>query len=165
MVRFKALGLVAAALAVSVLAGCKPKSPQVLTADRVKGDVHELIAAFNAHDAAKTVSHDAPEFVGMFHGMANNLGPAADLSITKLQVADANARIDLSDESVDVSKAGDMAVYRATYAAASTDPKAKRTVVEHGNLLIGYRLQPDGSAKVVWDSFSDTPPAPPTAPR
>lgn len=165
MVQFRSSVLVVAVLAAGALAGCKPKSPPVLTADRVKGDVHELIAAFNAHDAAKTVSRDAPEFVGMFHGMANNLGPAQDLAITRLQVADANARIDLSNETVDVSKAGDMAVYRATYAATSTDPKAKRTVVERGNLLIGYRLGPDGSAKVVWDSFSDTPPAPATAPR
>jgi hypothetical protein len=95
--------------------------------------------------------------------MANNLGPAADLAITKLQVADPNARIDLSNETVDVSKGGDMAVYRATYAATSTDPKTRKTIVEHGNLLVGYRLALDGSPKVAWDSFSDTPP-PPKAP-
>jgi hypothetical protein len=89
--------------------------------------------------------------------MANNLGPAADLSITKLQVADPKARIDLSNETVDVAKAGDMAVYRATYAATSTDPKANRVVVEHGNLLIGYRIGPDGTPKVAWDIFADTP--------
>ena len=100
-----------------------------LTADGVKADVHMLIAAFNAHDAAKTVSHDTPDFVGKFHGMANNLGPAADLSITKLQVADPKAHIDLSNETVDVSKGGDIAVYRAAYAATSTDPKANRAVV------------------------------------
>ncbi len=93
----------------------------------------------------------------MFHGMANNLGPAADLSITKLQVADPKAHIDLSNETVDVSRSGDMAVYRATYAATSTDAKANRVVVERGNVLIGYRTGPDGTPKVAWDSFSDTP--------
>ena len=158
MARFGSRLLLASALVASVLSGCgKPKPATTLTASLVKADVHELIAAFNAHDAAKTVSHDAPDFVGMFHGMANNLGPAADLSITKLQVADPKAHIDLSNETVDVSKSGDMAVYRATYAAASTDAKANRTVVEHGNVLIGYRLGADGSPKVAWDSFSDTP--------
>jgi ketosteroid isomerase-like protein len=150
--------VLASALIATALAGCgKPKPATTLTADGVKADVHSLIAAFNAHDAAKTVSHDAPDFVGMYHGMANNLGPAADLSITRLQVADPKARIDLSNETVDVAKAGDMAIYRATYAATSTDPKANRTVVEHGNLLIGYRIGADGTPRVAWDSFSDTP--------
>lgn len=155
---------IAAAAAMAVWGCGKPKSSATLTADRVKNDVHDLIAAFNAHDAVRTVSHDAPDFVGMFHGMANNLGPAADLTITKLQVADPNAHIDLANETVDVSRSGEMAVYRATYAATATDPKTRKTVVEHGNVLIGYRLASDGSPKVVWDSFSDTP-APPTAPR
>ncbi|HWE46103.1 MAG TPA: hypothetical protein VG407_08740 [Caulobacteraceae bacterium] len=158
MATLKVASALAALIAAASLTGCgKPKPANTLTADGVKADVHSLIAAFNAHDAAKTVSHDAPDFVGMFHGMANNLGPAADLSITKLQVADPKAHIDLSNERVDVSKAGDMAVYRATYAATSTDPKANRTVVEHGNLLIGYRIGPNGMPQVTWDSFSDTP--------
>ena len=157
----KVAAALAALVAASTLAGCaKPNPTTTLTADGVKADVHSLVAAFNAHDAAKTVSHDAPDFVGMFHGMANNQGPAADLSITKLQVADPKAHIDLSNERVDVSKSGDMAVYRATYAATSTDPKANRAVVEHGNLLIGYRVGADGTPKVAWDSFSDTPATP-----
>ncbi|HEY3813846.1 MAG TPA: hypothetical protein VGL66_11525 [Caulobacteraceae bacterium] len=141
-----------------MLAGCaKPKATNALTADQVKADVHTLIAAFNAHDAAKTVAHDAPGFVGMYHGMANNLGPAADLAITKLQVADPNAQIVLSNETVDLSAAGDLAVYRATYAASASDPKTRHVVTERGNVLIAYRPGPNGTPSVIWDSFSDTP--------
>jgi ketosteroid isomerase-like protein len=160
MARFGSVALVTAAIAVAALAGCSKPKAGALTADDVKADVHNLLAAFNNHDAAGTVAHDAPDFVGMFHGMANNVGPAADLAITKLQVADPNARIDVSNETVDVAKSGEIAVYRATYTATSTDPKTRQKVVERGNMMVGYRLQPDGSRKVIWDSFSDTPAAP-----
>ncbi len=161
MSALKVTAVLAAVLAAATLAGCgKPKAPGALTADGVKADVHNLIGAFNQHDAAKTVAHDAPDFVGMFHGMPNNVGAGADLAITKLQVADPNAQITLSNETVDVSSAGDMAVYRATYAATSSDPKTRKAVSEHGNLLIGYRLKADGTPAVAWDSFSDTPATP-----
>jgi len=65
----------------------------------------------------------------------------------------------VSDETVDVAAAGDMAVYRATYVYTSTDPKTKKPVTETGNWLVGYKPQPDGTWKIVWDVISDAPAA------
>jgi ketosteroid isomerase-like protein len=93
----------------------------------------------------------------MFHGMANAIGPAGDMAITKQQLADPAAKVVVSDESVDVAASGDLAVYRATYAFTYTDPKTKTPTTEHGNWLIGYRRQADGALKVSWDVVSDTP--------
>lgn len=132
-------------------------------ADAIKADVTQLVAHFNAHDAEKAVSHDAPDYVGMFHGMPNVVGPAADLALTKLQVADAASNIVVSDETVDVASAGDMAVYRATYAYTMTDPATKKPITENGNWLLGYKPQADGSWKISWGVVSDTGPAPAAA--
>jgi ketosteroid isomerase-like protein len=122
----------------------------------VTADAHQIIAAFNAHDAAAAVSHDAPNFVGMFHGAPNYLGPAGDLAITKMQVADPAAKVVATNETVDVGASGDLAVYRATYAYTFTDAGTKAVMTEQGNWLLGYRLQPDKSWKVIWSMVSNT---------
>ena len=133
-------------------------------ADMIKADTAQLVEHFNARDAEKAVSHDAPDYVGMFHGMPNVIGPAADLALTKLQVADPASKITVSDETVDVASAGDMAVYRASYAYTATDPATKKPVTENGNWLLGYKPQADGSWKISWGVVSDTGPAPAAAP-
>lgn len=129
-------------------------------ADTIKADAAQLVEHFNARDAEKAVSHDAPDYVGMFHGTPNVEGPAADLALTKLQVADPASKIAVSNETVDVASAGDMAVYRATYAYTMTDPATKKIVTENGNWLLGYKPQPDGAWKIAWAVVSDTGPAP-----
>ena len=83
--------------ALSLLAACQQSAaPAVDTANiaaAVKGEVAGLVAAFNAHDAEKAVSYDAPDYVGMFHGAPNVVGPEADLAVTKQQVADPAAKV------------------------------------------------------------------------
>ena len=98
-------------------------------------DAHQIIAAFNAHDAAAAVSHDAPNFVGMFHGAP--VPTAGNLAITKMQVADPAAKVVATNETVDVGASGDLAVYRATYAYTFTDAGTKAVMTEQGNWLLG----------------------------
>jgi len=156
-------GGVAATLLVVSLGGCqkpeaaKPAVDAGKIADAVKADAQQLVADFNAHDAVKSVAHDAPGFVGMAHGSANVVGPDGDLAATKLQVADPATKITVKDETVDVAVAGDMAIYRATYTFTFTDPKTKTPKTEIGNWLIGYKAQSDGTWKIAWDVVSDTP--------
>jgi len=163
--------LVPAAIAIALLSACgaqQPAAPAVDTAkiaEAVKGQTAELIAAFNAHDAEKAVSFDAPDDIGMFHGIPNVVGPEADLALTKQQVADAAAKVTVSGEDVSVAAAGDRALWRATYAYTFTDPKTKQPTTENGNWLIGWRKQEDGSWKAAWGVVSDTSPATPAAPR
>ena len=156
-----------AALSAASLAACNKPAPATAVdtgkiSDAVKADVHQLVVDFNAHDVDKAVSHDAPGMVGMFHGAPNVVGPEQDKALTTQQIAASpNAAIAVSDESVDVAAAGDMAIYRATYAFTATDPKTKAPMAEHGNWVVGYKPAADGSWKIAWNVISDTPaPAP-----
>jgi ketosteroid isomerase-like protein len=126
-------------------------------AEAVKADVAGLVAAFNARDAAKAVSYDAPDYVGMMHGVPNVIGPEADLIATKAQVSDPNAKLAVSDESVDVAASGDLAVYRATYAYTFTDAKTKTPSTETGNWVLVFKAQPDGARKISLGVISDLP--------
>jgi ketosteroid isomerase-like protein len=147
-------------LAAGLTACAKPEAakPPVDTAkiaDTVKADAAAAVAALNAHDADKATSHDAPGIVGMFHGAPNINSPAEDLAQTKQTLADPAFHLTISDEAVDVASAGDMAIYRAKYAATGTDPKTKKTFTENGNWIVQYKPQPDGSWKMALSVVSD----------
>ena len=167
MTRSKVALTATAVMLVGSLAACtKPAATAAADttklADAVKADADQLVTDFNARDAAKAISHDAPGIVGMFHGAPNLVGPDADLANTKQQMSDPAMKLAVSNEAVDVAASGDLAVYRATYAYTFTDPKTKKPTTETGNWLIGYKPQADGSWKITWDVISDTPSAPPT---
>ncbi len=66
---------------------------------------------------------------------------------------------------MDVSAAGDMAVYRSTYVYNFADLKTKKPTTENGDYLAGYRKQPNGSWKIDWSIASDTPPPQAAVPR
>ena len=154
------------AAAFCLIAGCSQPPPAADTAKvttEVKTTMAALISAFNARDAEKAVSFDAPDYVGMFHGTDNVVGPAQDLALTKLQISDPATKVTVSDEKVDVAGAGDMAVWTATYAYDFTDPKTKQPTTEHGNWLIVFKKQPDGVMKEAYGVVSDTPAPVPAA--
>jgi len=133
-------------------------------ATMVKANVNDVVGAFNDRNAEKATSYDAPDYVSMMHGTANLVGKDADLAANTALVADPNLKLSVSNESVDVAEAGDMATYRATYSYTFTDPKTKAPATEVGNWLIGFKKQPDGTLKMAWGVVSDTPAAAATAP-
>src|SRR5690242_8737005 len=103
------IGIITLLLATTSLAACDKKAAASAPVDKakiaeaVKADANAMIAAFNARDADKAVSHDAPGMVGMFHGTPNVVGAEEDLKMTKQQFAEnAVANVKLSDETVDV---------------------------------------------------------------
>ncbi len=161
----------AAALALLPLAGChllghhKPGADTAKIADAVKADVHKLLAEYNAHDADKAASHDSPGYVSMFHGTTNGVGPEADAAEMKRQMADPAVKFEASNETVDVARSGDLAVYRATYAFTYTDPKTHSPTTERGNWIAAYHPQADGTLKLIWSIGADTPSAAPAAAR
>ena len=165
MRRFAKLQLATAAAVLGLLVGCSahPAAQTADTgkiADAVKADVAALVTAFNAHDADKAVSFDAPDYVGMMHGLPNVVGPEGDLALTKQQLADPAAKLEVSGEDVSVAAAGDRAMFQSTYAYTFTDPTTKKLKTEHGNWLAGFRKQADGSYKIKWSVVSDTGTAP-----
>ncbi|HEY1880696.1 MAG TPA: hypothetical protein VGG68_12255 [Caulobacteraceae bacterium] len=139
--------------------GAPPAADPGKIADTVKADVALAAADFNAHDAVKLSSHDAPNVVGMVHGAPNVVG-AADALINNQKNfdADPSQHVTIANETVDVAGSGEMAVYRSTYVLTATDPKSKKTVTENGNYLAEYKLQPDGSWKIAWSIISDSAP-------
>lgn len=151
--------------AMGLLSACQPKAATsgagAVDTAKAAADIKALtastIAAFNAHDAAKATAVDMDDYVGMMHGTPNVVGKAADLAVTKQQVADPAAKVEISDNTVDVAKSGDMAVQRMTYAYTFTDPKSKAVATEHGNWLLGWKSQADGGWKLAWGVISDTP--------
>ncbi|MEO8927364.1 MAG: DUF4440 domain-containing protein [Caulobacteraceae bacterium] len=167
MTKLQLTGVAMAALMAVSLGACnktdaaKPAADTGKIADAVKADVAQLVTDFNAHDATKTNSHDAPDVIAMGHGSPNVVGAAADLaSAQKGFAADPTQHVTTANEVVDVATSGDMAVYRATYVFNGTDPKTKKAVSDTGNYLAGYKKQADGSWKIAWSVVSDTKPAP-----
>lgn len=160
----------AVTLIVASLGACTPPAAKSgvdtgKIADAVKADVAQNAADFNAHDPVKVASHDAPDVVQIFHGTANESGPAADQAASVKFFADnPTTHFSVTDGSVDVSASGDMAIYRSSYAMTVTDPKTKKDVTETGNYIAAYKPQTDGSWKLAWSVGSDTPaPAPAAA--
>ena len=173
MTRLTLAGAALTVLMSASLAACTKPAADKATANQtaadtgaiaaaVKADADQLVADFNAHDAVKSASHDAPGMVGMFHGTPNTVGADADLASTKQLFADSpKTTFSVADETVDVAASGDMAVYRATYSYAYNDAKTKKPINETGNWVTGYKKQPDGSWKMAWEILAETPAAPP----
>jgi ketosteroid isomerase-like protein len=156
-------------LAASLTACAKPEAakPAVDSAkvsESIKGEMSQLVADFLSKDVAKAVAHDAPDYVGMFHGAPNVVGPEQDAALTKQQVSDPNIALKVTTDAVDVAEAGDMAVARNTYDYTFTDPATKAAKTEHGNWVVGFKKQADGAWKVAWAVVSDAPAAAPAAP-
>jgi ketosteroid isomerase-like protein len=132
----------------------------VAAAAEVKAIAKAHIAAFNARDAVAATAMETPDYIGFFHGAPNTIGHAADLAVTKEQVADPAMKLAIANEHVDVAHAGDMATWRCTYRYTFTDPATKQARVELGNYIIGFQRQPDGRMRAAWSAVSDTPPTP-----
>ena len=71
-------------------------------------------------------------------------------------MADPLAHVALSAETVDVG-GPDFAVYHSSYDYTLTDPKTKGPSHEHGNYLVGFKRDANGTLKVAWEIVSDTP--------
>ena len=162
------------------LSGCVRPANKDKIADIVAADAAQLVAEFNAHDAEKAVDHGAPGHLRMVHGTPNAVGPGDILVLTRALLADPASHLVVSNETVDVASAGDMAVYRAKYAYTRTDPATKQPVTETGNWLLGYRRREErfwnlaeiarrlfarkqrdaGNWKIEWSVASDIGPAP-----
>jgi ketosteroid isomerase-like protein len=138
-------------------ASAETKVDKTAVQKTIKNDVRDLVESFNNKNIEKAVTHDTPDVVFMLHGAPNAVGPDQDLKATKKIAVDPLAWITIGNETVDVSDAGDMAVYRTSYNLRMTDPKTKKEAHEHGNWVIGYKKQPNDTWKIAWNVVSDTP--------
>ena len=146
-------------LAVSLLVGCDGggAGAQDRVAAEGKAAIHSQIDAYAARDAEKAASIVAPDIVAMVHGAPNIVGKQASTAAMKAQMADPRLKLAVSDESVEVSGSGDLAVYHATYRFTFSDPATKRLVTETGNWVAVFKRQADGTMKLQKDIVVDTP--------
>ena len=119
------------------------------TESKVRSEVAEIVAGINARDIDKATKYDASDLLSMESGRAPSMGSKADHDGLSMAFKYAPSwHLTMIDETVDVSKAGDMAVYRGTYAEDSTRDGVPFT--HTGNYIAGFRHDPDGVWRVHW---------------
>ncbi len=116
---------------------------------KIRFEVAEIIAGINSKDIDKTTKYDAPDLLSMESGRPPSSGIKADHDGLSMAFKHSPSwHLTLINETVDVAKAGDMAVYRGTYAEDSTRDGVPFT--HTGNYVAGFRLDPDGIWRVHW---------------
>ena len=133
-------------------AAAQPQSQSAIAA-AIKADVAEIVAGFNTKDINKATKFDAPDLVSMESGREPSIGAKADRDGLSLAFKYAPSwHLSLIDETVDVAKAGDMAIYRGTYAEDSLRDGVPYT--HKGDYVAGFRRDPDGMWRVHWSVIS-----------
>lgn len=142
----------AALLLLATAAGCARQHAQADVAAQIRKNALGLVAAYNAQDASTAAAYDAPDYVGVYHGTPNTIGPAADEAGMKAQMAAAKVEWRLGHDKVTVANAGDLAVFEAPYTFIVTLPQGGRTN-EQGTWIAIFKRQDDGSMKL-WRSIA-----------
>jgi ketosteroid isomerase-like protein len=146
LLAFAVVGTESSAAAVSV--------DTTVIAETIKKDVAQLVAGLNAHDAVRTTAFDALNIVSMECGSPSTIGIDADREGFQEGFAhDAGWKVSLIDETVDVARSGDLAVYRGTYNEDSSSAGAPMT--HKTNFIAEFKRNSDGPWKIVWYSVSN----------
>jgi ketosteroid isomerase-like protein len=123
-------------------------------AKTIKADVAQLVAGINAHNVAKTTAYDAPNIVSMECGSPSSIGVEADKDGFKQGFAhDADWKVSLIEETVDVANGGDLAVYRGIY--DEDNGSAGGLTTHKTNFIAEFKRQDDGPWRIVWYSVSN----------
>jgi ketosteroid isomerase-like protein len=153
---FSKVSLLMLALAAAGSLSWKAAAPvdTAAIAQTIKGDVAQLVAGLNAHDAVKTTAFDAPDIISMECGSPPAVGIEADRDGFKTGFAhDPLWRVSLINEMVDVASSGEMAVYRGAY---NEDHGRAGVLVTHKtNFIAEFKRQSNQSWKMVWYSVSN----------
>ena len=145
--------VIAAALACAPAAASTHGPSQSAIAAQIKADVAEIVAGINSKDIEKATKFDASDLISMESMREPSYGAKADhdgLSMTFKYAP--SWHLTKIDETVDVSKSGDMAVYRGTYDEDSMRDGVPYT--HRGNYIAGFRHDPDGQWRMHWSVVS-----------
>jgi ketosteroid isomerase-like protein len=146
---------IASAVLVAVLscspveAASHPRISQPAIASQIKADVAEIVSGINGKDIDKATKFDAPDLISIESMREPSVGAKADRDGLSMTFKYAPSwHLTMIDEAVDVAKAGDMAIYRGTYAEDSMRDKVSYT--HKGNYVAGFRRDADGMWRVHW---------------
>jgi len=134
-------------------ASAAPKDARSAIASKIKADVAEIVSGINTKDIDKATKYDAPDFVSIESGREPSVGAKADHDGLAMAFKYApDWHLSLIDETVDIAKAGDMAIYRGTY---NEDSKHDGVPYTHkGDYVAGFQRDADGQWRVHWSVVS-----------
>jgi ketosteroid isomerase-like protein len=141
-----------AAIVLGVVPAQAPASPTqspAAIAARIKADVAEMIHGINTKNIDEATRFDAADLVSMESGREPSVGAKADHDGLSMAFKYAPSwHLTMLDETVDVARSGDMAVYRGSYAEDSMRDGVPFT--HKGNYLAGFKRDADGVWRVHW---------------
>jgi ketosteroid isomerase-like protein len=146
--QFKPLLILVGLLSTPVHAASHPPSQSEI-ASHIKADVAEIVAGINSKDVDKATRFDAPDLVSMESMRPPSVGAKSEREgFAMVFKYSPSWRLSLIDETVDVAKSGDMAVYRSTYNEDSTRDGVPYT--HKVNFIAGFRRDPDDMWRMHW---------------
>ena len=144
----------AATIAIALIVASGPASAastesQSAIASAIKADVAVIIDGINTKEIDKATKFDAPDLISMESGREPSVGTKADRDGLSMAFKYSPSwHLTLIDERVDVAKAGDMAIYRGTYAEDSMRDGVPFT--HKGNYVAGFQRDLGGMWRVHW---------------
>jgi uncharacterized protein (TIGR02246 family) len=151
------------------LAACGGGGAGVATVDReavadtIRTSERQMLADFRSRDANKVAAHYADDAVVMITNRPSMIGREAITQGMAQSIADPAFALDFANQKTEVAASGDLAYSRGTYTVSYTHPESKSSVTEKGNYVNIYKLQADGSWKIVEDLTSPMTAAAPSA--
>lgn len=130
-------------------------SPETKTpvAEMIKAEVAQIVSGINAHDVGLATRFDADDIVSMESGRPPSHGIAAERAgLSQAFHYAPSWRLHLIEESVDVARSGEMAVYRSTYNEESVENGVPMT--HRVNFIAEFKRGPKGAFQVVWSVVS-----------
>lgn len=140
-----------------VPAGDTAPAGQAEIAREIENKVAIIVDAVNTADAQAASQFNAPDYEFYSHGLPNVVGAQAALQNNQALLADPALLLSADNIRIDVSQAGDMAIYTADYEWAYTDAVSGNIIPEAGNWILIFKRQDDGSMMVYREIASDTP--------
>jgi ketosteroid isomerase-like protein len=141
-----------ASLAAAIAFAPAQSAPQPIDA-KIRSEVAEIVAGITSKDIAKATKYDAPDLVSMESGRTPSMGAKADHDGLAMAFKYSPSwHLTMIDETVDVARSGDLAVYRGTYAEDSTNDGVPFT--HNGNYIAGFKHDADGVWRVHWSAIA-----------
>ncbi len=111
----------------------------------------EILAAFQAKDAAKLTSYYAPDAVLATPGRPALKGNEAIAKANAEDLADPNFKLSFANEKTEVAASGDLAYTIGNFDVTYTNPETKQPESGSGSYMTVFKKQPDGSWKAAAD--------------
>jgi uncharacterized protein (TIGR02246 family) len=143
-----------------LLAGCDQADPATppgaaadtaAASDAVNRTEQEMLAAFQAKDAAKLSSYYASDGVFATPGRPAAKGSDAVTKALTQDFSDPNFKLSFANEKTEVAASGDLAYTHGTFNVGYTNPQTKQAESGSGTYVTVFKKQPDGSWKVAAD--------------